>query len=130
MPAIQLSRLKLEEDYAVLRPLRGDSDIVRSEKKYDRHGFAEVLAINYRQEWRRTVIKKGDLVIYDDSNVIEFPLCEEPDRLPEIVECVHVSDIYGVQREEKDSAESPARRLWGPGKDDTETAKITCKGEK
>lgn len=103
MPAIQLSRLKLEEDYAVLRPLRGDSDIVRSEKKYDRHGFAEVLAINCANNygWERTEIKKSDLVIYDDSNAIEFPLCEEPDRLPEIVECVHVSDIYGVQKEKK-----------------------------
>ena len=101
MPAIQLSRLKLEEDYAVLRPLRGDSEIVRSEKKYDRHGFAEVLAVNYTKEWRQTNLQKGDLVIYDDSNAIEFPLCEEPDRLSEIVECVHVSDIYGVQRGEK-----------------------------
>lgn len=101
MPAIQLSRLKLEEDYAVLRPLRGDSEIVRSEKKYDRHGFAEVLAINCEDGWKRSTIKKGDLVIYDDSNSIEFPLCEEPDRLPEVVECVHVSDIWGVQKVKK-----------------------------
>ena len=101
MPAIQLSRLKLEEDYAVLRPLRGDSEIVRSEKKYDRHGFAEVLAVNYEKDWRQTSLKKGDLVIYDDSHAIEFPLCEEPDRLPEVVECVHVSDILGVQKEKK-----------------------------
>ena len=101
MPAIQLSRLKLEEDYVVLRPLRGDSDIVRSEKKYDRHGFAEVLAINYEKSWRPTSPKKGDLVIYDDSDAIEFPLCEEPDRLPEVVECVNISDIYGVQEGNK-----------------------------
>jgi hypothetical protein len=102
MPAIKLSRLKLEEDYAVLRPLRGDSDIVRSEKKYDRHGFAEVLAINCGKIWlKASTIKRGDIVIYDDSDAIEFPLCVEPDRLPEVVECVHVSDIWGVQKEKK-----------------------------
>lgn len=101
MPAIQLQRLKLEEDYAVLRPLRGDSEIVRSEKKYDRHGFAEVLAINYKKNKRQTSLEKGDLVIYDDSNAIEFPLYVELDRLPEVVECVRVSDICGVQERRK-----------------------------
>lgn len=101
MPAIQLSRLKLEEGYAVLRPLRGDSEIVRSEKKYDRHGFAEVIDVNYKREWRQASLKKGDLVIYDDSNAIEFPLCEEPDSLPRVVECVPVSNIYGVQERKK-----------------------------
>lgn len=100
MPAIRLSDLELEEDVAVIRPLRGDSDLVRSEKKYDRHGFGEVIKVN-RSGWKKVNPKAGELVIYDDSDAIEFPLVEKDGDIAEIVECVSLVDIYGVQHKKR-----------------------------
>ena len=93
MPVIELSKLRLNPGVVVLEPLRGDSDIVRSEKKYDRHGFGRVvLECN-------TDYSVGDLVIYDDSSAIEFPT-KMPDRLaPTIVEAIDEFKIFGYQVE-------------------------------
>lgn len=99
MPAIRLSDLELEENVVVIRPLRGDSDLVRSEKKYDRHGFGEILKIK-DSGWTNTHPKKGDLVIYDDSDAIEFTV-EKEDGLTEIVECVTLTYIYGTQHKKR-----------------------------
>lgn len=101
MPMIELSRLKLESPNIVIRPLRADSDFVRTEKKYDRHGFGEVLAVSENTGWRTAPINVGDLVIYDDTHSIEFPVVVEKDALPEIVECVHASEVYGLQKASK-----------------------------
>lgn len=98
MPAIRLSRLKLDENFVVVRPLKG-SDVVRTEAKYDRHGFGEVLAANFRNDWRSIKIKPGVIVIYDDSNAIEFPMEIQDGAMPEQVECVSGSDIWGVEKE-------------------------------
>lgn len=96
MPAIRLSRLKLDDGYVVVRPLKG-SDVVRTEAKYDRHGFGEVLAVQIRHEWKSIKINPGDIVIYDDSNAIEFPAEIQDGAMPEQVECVNASDILGVE---------------------------------
>ena len=96
MPAIRLSRLKLEEDRVVIRPLKG-SDVVRTEAKYDRHGFGEVLAVQARHEWKTIKIKAGDIVIYDDSDAIEFPMVIQDGAMPEQVECVALGDVWGVE---------------------------------
>lgn len=100
MPAIRLSDLELEENVVVIRPLRGDSDLVRSEKKYDRHGFGEVIKVN-SGGWQKVEPKAGNLVIYDDSDAIEFPLVEKEGDIAEIVECVSLNDIYGVQHKKR-----------------------------
>lgn len=96
MPAIRLSRLKLENYSVVVRPLKG-SDVVRTEAKYDRHGFGEVLAANIRDGQKSIKIKPGDIVIYDDSDAIEFPAEIQDGAMPEQVECVDASDIWGVE---------------------------------
>lgn len=96
MLAIRLSRLKLDDGYVVIRPLKG-SEVVRTEAKYDRHGFGEVLAVQIRNEWKLIKIKPGDIVIYDDSDAIEFPVEIQDGAMPEQVECVSASDVWGVE---------------------------------
>lgn len=99
MPAIRLSRLKLKDNHVVVRPLKG-SDVVRTEAKYDRHGFGEVLAVNdYNIDLMSIKIKPGDIVIYDDSKAIEFPAEIRDGAMSEQVECVNVLDILGVEEE-------------------------------
>lgn len=99
MPAIRLSRLKLKDNHVVVRPLKG-SDVVRTESKYDRHGFGEVLATSEHNNLMSIKIKPGDIVIYDDSKAIEFPAEIQDGVMPEQVECVNVLDILGVEGEE------------------------------
>lgn len=106
MPAIKLSSLEVDENTVVVRPLRGNSDIVRSEKKYDRHGFAEVVVgaadvievpvAGGRTEWR--AVNKGDFVVYDDSDAIEFPLEIDDEASPVMVEAICKNDIYAIDR--------------------------------
>lgn len=96
MPAIQLSCLEMNSDRVVIRPMRADSEIVRTEGKYDRHGFGEVIAFKRGTKIGGIPLRKGDVVVYDDSDAVEFPIIEE-DSPTEQVECVHVSKIYGIE---------------------------------
>ena len=102
MPVIHLSKLELADGYVAVFPLRGDSELVRSEKKYDRHGFGRVIAAQYDNgSWNSELyIKKGDTIIYDDSNAIEVPMVIEEGHLPENVDCIRLSAVYGVERAE------------------------------
>lgn len=112
MPAIKASSLELEYDVIVVKPLRGNSDIVRTEKKYDRHGFGEVIIGNPQALTRHTgkfdksgfaeteyrSVNKGDLVVYDDSDAIEVPLQLDDEESPIMVEFIEVHDIKAIDR--------------------------------
>ena len=102
MPSINLKNLKLRACTVVVRPLRGDSEIVRSEKKYERHGFGEV--IKARSEIRldgdpEREIKFGDYIIYDDTKAVEFAL--DLGNSVETVELITDDYIFGVDRRNK-----------------------------
>ena len=112
MPAIKASSLELKYDIIVVKPLRGNSDIVRTEKKYDRHGFGEVIIGNPHTLVKHTgkvgkagfleteyrSVNKGDLVVYDDSDAIEVPLQLNDEESPIMVEFVNVDDIKAIDR--------------------------------
>lgn len=88
MSTINESDVVLGQGYLIVIPGRADSDIVRTEKKYDRHFMGEVVRANggvleYRHEYRNGDNKverveyehenaeRGDIVFYDDSDAIE-----------------------------------------------------------
>lgn len=114
MPAIKISSLELDSGVIVVKPLRGNSEIVRSEKKYDRHGFGEVviggkgvIELDDRKavpkdenplKFRSRSANKGDLVVYDDSNAIEVPLDMEDESSPVMVEFINKSDVLAIDR--------------------------------
>ncbi|MBQ9650622.1 MAG: hypothetical protein IJV13_00400 [Prevotella sp.] len=111
MPAIKASSLELRYDVIVVKPLRGNSDIVRTEKKYDRHGFGEVIIGNPETLTRHTgkfdngfaeteyrSVNKGDLVVYDDSDAIEVPLQLNDEESPIMVEFIGVHDVKAIDR--------------------------------
>ena len=114
MPAIKISSLELDSGVIVVKPLRGNSEIVRSEKKYDRHGFGEVviggkgiIELDEREpvpedenpfKFRLRSANKGDLVVYDDSNAIEVPLDMEDESSPLMVEFINRCDVLAIDR--------------------------------
>ena len=93
MSTINIDDLILGEDCLVVIPGRSDSDIVRTEKKYDRHFIGLVVKTDLETEVCKhgAVIedsdtheisydvkgvkpKKGDMVFYDDSDSVETEL--------------------------------------------------------
>ena len=92
MPAIHLESLELDDDYVVIKPLKGD---MATEKKYDRHGFGEIIDgednISFGGE-----IDKGDYVIYDDSDAVEIPLEIKKGEPPVNVEVVDFEKILAI----------------------------------
>lgn len=88
MPMINESDVVLGQGYLIVIPGRADSDIVRTEKKYDRHFMGEVVRANggvleqrietrndediiERVDYSYTEAERGDIVFYDDSDAIE-----------------------------------------------------------
>lgn len=88
MPVVHLKTLVLDDDYIVVRPLKGD---MATEKKYDRHGFGELVAGDVDA-------KPGDIVVYDDSNAIEIPLELDENTSPETVEVIRIDAVKGIDR--------------------------------
>ena len=97
MPAIRLSRVEIDACRAIVQPLKG-SDVVRTEAKYDRHGIGKVLKIGDAGGYRDIKIYPGDIVIYNDSNAVDFPMEIEDGATPEQVECIGIPDILGVEK--------------------------------
>lgn len=112
MPAIKKSRLELDSDYLVIKPLKKDGDVVKAEKKYDRHSFGEVIAggndlitqeIEDETDCTCCMIYKsacdGDIVVYNDSEALEIPLDMEngePSITAEIVPKKSVAAIEHI----------------------------------
>lgn len=88
MTTVNESDVALGEGYIIVIPGRADSDIVRTEKKYDRHFMGEVVRANggvleqrveYRDEnnkierveYEYATAERGDIVFYDDSDAVE-----------------------------------------------------------
>ena len=88
MTTINEPVVKLGQGYIIVIPGRADSDIVRTEKKYDRHFMGEVVRANggvleqrieygdednkiERVEYEYDNAERGDIVFYDDSDAIE-----------------------------------------------------------
>lgn len=115
MPAINLQSLEVDNRYVVVEPVRG-SEVVRSEKKYARHGLGRVivgakdvialLGEEVDEKGRHKLIHRdaneGDYVIYDDTDSVEVPYAES-DISTTLVEFVPCYAIAGVWRGEKHS---------------------------
>ena len=94
MPVIHLKTLELDDTKVIVKPLVSD---IAVEKKYDRHGFGEVIAggENLESYYSRKVVP-GDYVVYDDSDTIEIQLEVKEGEPPISVEVVDKYDICGV----------------------------------
>lgn len=88
MTTVNESDVVLGQGYIIVIPGRADSDIVRTEKKYDRHFMGEVVRANggileqrvecrdennkiERIEYKDSHAERGDIVFYDDSDAVE-----------------------------------------------------------
>lgn len=111
MPTINESDVVLGQGYLIVIPGRADSDIVRTEKKYDRHFMGEVVRANggvleYRHEYRGEdnklerveyeyeTAERGDIVFYDDSDAIETQMIV--DGRNERVEIISVMSVVAM----------------------------------
>lgn len=95
MSTIDVDKLILAEDYLVVIPGRTNAEIVRTEKKYDRHFIGTVAKADcevcqkrtevyehdengkdtlLRIEYKGIKAKSGDTVFYDDSDAVETEL--------------------------------------------------------
>lgn len=119
MPAIRLKTLTLADETLIVEPLRGDSGVVRAEKKYDRHGFGKVIASEGNillktigKSYKTKVVNPevGDLVIYDDSDAIEFSLDLGDGNLIKEVELIQAEAVYGIDSINEKTPEKKRRR--------------------
>ena len=115
MPTINEPDVALGQGYLIVIPGRADSDIVRTEKKYDRHFMGEVVRANggvleYRHEYRDennkierveyeyTDAERGDIVFYDYSDAIETQMIVDGKK--ERVEIIGVMSVVAMVKKE------------------------------
>lgn len=115
MPTINEPDVALGQGYLIVIPGRADSDIVRTEKKYDRHFMGEVVRANggvleYRHEYRDEnnkierveyeyeTAERGDIVFYDDSDAIETAMVVDGKK--ERVEIIGVMSVVAMVKKE------------------------------
>lgn len=111
MPIINEPDVVLGQGYIIVIPGRADSDIVRTEKKYDRHFMGEVVRANggvlerrveYRDEnnkierveYEYADAERGDIVFYDDSDAIETTMVVNGKK--ERVEIIGVMSVVAM----------------------------------
>ena len=111
MPTINVDDLVLAEDYLVVIPGRTNADIVRTEKKYDRHFIGEVAKADCEVCQRRVKhinendevidityvgvpVKKGDTVFYDDSDAVETELTVDGEK--KRVEIIYNGSVVAI----------------------------------
>lgn len=111
MPTINEPDVVLGQGYMIVIPGRADSDIVRTEKKYDRHFMGEVVRANggvlerrveYRDEnnkidrvkYEYADAERGDIVFYDDSDAIETTMVVDGKK--ERVEIIGVMSVVAM----------------------------------
>lgn len=63
----KIEDVEIHSGYAMIEPKRANSEIVRSEKKYDRHSFGKVLKLGINTDEGFLL---GKNVFYDDTNAI------------------------------------------------------------
>ena len=122
MPTINESDVVLGQGYLIVIPGRADSDIVRTEKKYDRHFMGEVVRANggvleqrieHRDmdnkiesvDYSYAEVKRGDIVFYDDSDAIETQMIVDGKKerveiigVLSVVAMVNKSDLKGGEQ--------------------------------
>ncbi len=111
MSTINESDVVLGSGYLIVIPGRADSDIVRTEKKYDRHFMGEVVRANggvleqrieHRDmdnkiesvDYSYSEVKRGDIVFYDDSDAIETQMVVDGKK--ERVEIIGVMSVVAM----------------------------------
>lgn len=111
MSTINESDVVLGQGYLIVIPGRADSDIVRTEKKYDRHFMGEVVRANggvleqrieHRDmdnkiesvDYSYAEVKRGDIVFYDDSDAIETQMIVDGKK--ERVEIIGVMSVVAM----------------------------------
>ena len=111
MPIINEPDVVLGQGYLIVIPGRADSDIVRTEKKYDRHFMGEVVRANggvleqrietrdednkiERVDYSYANVKRGDIVFYDDSDAIETQMIVDGKK--ERVEIIGVMSVVAM----------------------------------
>lgn len=95
---INVSDLVLVDGYIALIPGRPDSNIVRTEKKYDRHAVGKVITagVSPINNDSTALHLPGDIVFYDDSNAIETEMVVN--GKDEKVEIIKLTDIVGYEK--------------------------------
>ena len=86
---IDANDLVLVNGYVAVIPGRPNANIVRTEKKYDRHAVGKVISA-------ATQDLPGDIVFYDDSNAVETEMTV--DGKDENVEIIKITDIVAYEK--------------------------------
>ena len=111
MTTINESDIVLGQGYIIVIPGRADSDIVRTEKKYDRHFMGEVVRANggvleqrveHRDEYNKlesvdytyAEAERGDIIFYDDSDAVETTMVVDGKK--ERVEIIGVMSVVAM----------------------------------
>lgn len=95
---IDANDLVLVNGYVAVIPGRPNANIVRTEKKYDRHAVGKVVpAVTQEFPSNRTAFHKpGDIVFYDDSNAVETIMTVN--GKDENVEIIKITDIVAFEK--------------------------------
>lgn len=95
---INANDLVLVDGYVAIIPGRPNANIVRTEKKYDRHAVGMVISAA-KQTMTGDIVTlhlPGDIIFYDDSNAVETVMVV--DGKDENVEIIKITDIVGFER--------------------------------
>ena len=95
---IDANDLVLVNGYVAVIPGRPNANIVRTEKKYDRHAVGKVIPAPTLNSSGEMVVLPfpGDIVFYDDSNAVETEMTV--DGKDENVEIIKITDIVAYQK--------------------------------
>lgn len=95
---IDANDLVLVNGYVAVIPGRPNANIVRTEKKYDRHAVGKVIAVEppIFDNGVDSCHKPGDIVFYDDSNAVETEMTV--DGKDEHVEIIKIIDIVAFEK--------------------------------
>lgn len=120
MSTIDVDKLILAEDYLVVIPGRTNAEIVRTEKKYDRHFIGTVAKADCEVCQKRTKVyerdengkdtfshieykgikaKPGDTVFYDDSDAVETELNVNGEK--QRVEIIYNASVVAIVKGDK-----------------------------
>lgn len=119
MSTIDVDKLILAEDYLVVIPGRTNAEIVRTEKKYDRHFIGTVAKADCEVCQKRTEVyehdngketfshveykgikaESGDTVFYDDSDAVETELNVNGEK--QRVEIIYNASVVAIVKGDK-----------------------------
>ena len=95
---IDANDLVLVNGYVAVIPGRPNANIVRTEKKYDRHAVGKVISAATQNLSGGMVALHlpGDIVFYDDSHAVETEMTV--DGKDENVEIIKITDIVAYEK--------------------------------